>query len=502
VFKVGFIGRGRLGANVFRRLLEDPHVQVPVAITCAATAEVEDTSIEIETLAQKHGVPYFETNNINKPEWPNLLRSYELDLVVAMLWLHTINDAVISTARLGFINSHGGHLPKYRGNACANWAILNGEPHIGTSVHLMTPGSLDDGPVLCQEIVPIDANTYVGELIGELEGRGERLVIDAVEALRTGTAKPARQDPDHASYCYPRLPRDGEIDWNEKAVAVHALVRAAGRPYPGAYCWFQDHRAGGIIRKMTIWRARVEKHGLPEYYAVPGHLLRLESGAKYAVACGDASLLVLEEIAIDGESADAGGYFRTVRQRLGLDVASVTAENSRRLAEMESLGHTASRFVSNHGPALEEMQSDVSSVVDAALTKIPAAIAASPNQLRNWSFQKRWFDWEQRERWFGVQIYRSLCVTKSTGEQFAIGFWRFSNEAGKIERRLYAALDEKFAASAGESLARTFQTVVGAPVVAAHTSTGEVRGLYADVAWPNDQLAQAIADLAQACVSA
>src|SRR5688572_22033548 len=187
MFRVGFLGRGRLGLAVLEGLLANPQIEVPVIVSCGATPEVEDTTDRLRALAAEHGIDYFHTDRINRPEHEARLAGHGLDLAVAMLWLHTIDEAIIRTARLGFLNCHGGHLPKYRGNACANWAILNGESSIGTSVHLMTPGQLDNGPVIAQDRVEIGPESTIGEIISALELKGRRLVLEAVEAFRTGT---------------------------------------------------------------------------------------------------------------------------------------------------------------------------------------------------------------------------------------------------------------------------------------------------------------------------
>ena len=479
MFTVGFLGRARLGLDVLEGLLANPHVRVPVIVCCGATPEVEDTSGRMRALAAERGIDYFETNRINKPEWRDRLAGYDLDLAVAMLWLHTIDDSIIATARLGFINCHGGHLPKYRGNACANWAILNGEPYIGTSAHLMAPGVLDNGPVILQDGVAIGDDSYIGDLIGELEEKGRRLVLASVEAFRTGTTQPIPQDEEQASYCYPRIPRDGEIDWGADAEIVRRLVRAAGRPYPGAYSWFMDHRAKGRIRKLTIWRGHVERHPLNEYYAVPGHVIRLDGGAKWGIVCGDRRLLILDEIEIDGVATEARTFFKTVRQRMGLDHGLLAAETTRRLDALESLAGTAARFAAGQGEQLEAIGRETAEAVDRAAARLAGRVAVAVNPLRDYSFRKRWYEWERTERWFGIQVYRSLRLTEVDGEPFAAGYWRISNPAGEVERRLYLTVRADQAAVYGARAEAAFRAVFPRPDHVLRTPAGDVQGLYA-----------------------
>src|SRR5947207_4018340 len=134
-FRVAFLGRGNLGHKVLSNLVEDTNIDVPVVFTCRGDAEVGADERRFETIAKEREVPFFKTHNINRSEWVEVLAEIKPDLAVAMLWINTIGQDVIRTSRLGFLNCHGGLLPRYRGNACLNWAILNGEKEIGVTVH-------------------------------------------------------------------------------------------------------------------------------------------------------------------------------------------------------------------------------------------------------------------------------------------------------------------------------------------------------------------------------
>ena len=320
-YRVGFLGRGSLGYQVLSDLLRDPNVHVPVIFTCAHSPEVGESEASFKRAAAEKNIPFYATNNINKQEWIDILRDGELDLAVAMLWVNTISAPVIETAKAGFLNLHGGKLPKYRGNACSTWAILNGESEIGVTAHLMEPGRLDSGPMVLQELIPVAPDALVSELIDEVNRRGARMVIDAVRLLRLGRARPVEQNEDQALRCYPRLPRDGEIDWNKSANSILTLIRAAGRPYPGAFSFFPDVFDKGRIKKLTIWGARVTEHPT-DFCAVPGHIL-LDLDEEVAVACGDGKLLILEEIQIDGVAFEPREALRSARQRLGIDTETL-----------------------------------------------------------------------------------------------------------------------------------------------------------------------------------
>ena len=321
-FRVAFFGRGELGYRVLSQLLDTPTLTVSVIITCSHTTEVGQGEINFKGIAQKYNIPFYKTNNINKSAWIKILNDCQIDLAVALLWVNTIQAEVIQTSRHGFLNLHGGLLPKYRGNPCQTWAILNGEPYTGVTVHLMEPGKLDSGDIILQEKIPISEKSTVKELIDTISDRGVHLMLKAVELVRTGQANPQSQDESLALYCYPRLPRDGEIDWTKPSQEILTLIRAAGKPYSGAYSYFADMRDNNKIKKLTIWNAALEENTI-NFCAVPGHLIKVDNGLKRAIVCGDKKLLVLLDIDIDGNLVNPHDFFHTVRQRFGLDTGTL-----------------------------------------------------------------------------------------------------------------------------------------------------------------------------------
>jgi methionyl-tRNA formyltransferase len=442
-FRVAFLGRGELGARVLEALLTNTQIEVPVVFTCRSSPEVGFDESHFERIAEQNGIPFFQSNNINKPEWISLLSRFKPDLAVAMLWVNTIGDEVIRTSRLGFLNCHGGMLPRYRGNACSNWAILNGEKEVGLTIHLMEPGKLDSGPIVIQDKIPISDTTTIRELTDTFTERGAELVIEAVELMRTGTAELRPQDESRSLYCYPRLPRDGEIDWNKSAADVLTLIRAAGDPYPGAYSYFADVRDHRRLKKLVIDKASIETHP-GDFCAVPGHLLKLAAGSRRAVVCGDMKLLVLERVRVDGASVDPAEFFRSVRQRLGLDTEILLAEVKRHANDDPHA--VADQFLRGNYVYVENLCQSVDSVVEPVAEQLQRQFACVElNPLKNYSFQKRFYDWEQRERWFGIQIYRSLRFTRPAGEPLALGYWLFSEDGQGLRQRIFISIKSDYA---------------------------------------------------------
>jgi methionyl-tRNA formyltransferase len=320
--------------RVLRDLLAHPDVDVAVVLTCRPSPEVGAGEEDFASIAAAHGLPMRRVDDLNRPDEIAFLRDADVDLGVSISWLHVLADEVVQSTRHGILNIHGGMLPAYRGNACGNWAILNGESRMGVTVHLMAGGQLDNGPIVRQSELPIGPETTIGEIMSSAEEMGVGMVMAAVEDFAAGTAAPRPQDDREASYCYPRLARDGQVDWSAPAQDVERLVRATGRPYPGAYSWYADVRDGERVKRLTIWRAEVTDSPLPTFHAVPGHVIKLD-GDRRAVACGDGRLLALLDVEVDGVPVTPREAFRTVRQRLGLDVQGYVAQLTERLERLE-----------------------------------------------------------------------------------------------------------------------------------------------------------------------
>ncbi|MGZ8733787.1 MAG: methionyl-tRNA formyltransferase [Acidimicrobiia bacterium] len=134
-----------------------------------------------------------------------------------------------------FVNVHYAPLPRYRGRATVNWAIVNGEPEAAISVHRLVSG-LDAGGILVQETVAIGPTTTVTELYDALNAIQERVLADAVARAIAGDPG-QEQDEARASYSCTRVPADGEIDWSAPTMEIDRLVRALTAPFPGAFTW-------------------------------------------------------------------------------------------------------------------------------------------------------------------------------------------------------------------------------------------------------------------------
>jgi len=243
------------------------------------------------------------------------------DCVVVSSFHRILPDTLL--AKCPFLNVHYAMLPRYRGRANVNWAILNGERSTGISIHEIAPG-LDAGNILYQAEVPIGPDDDVTTLYERLNALQGGALAEAVERLLSGD-RGDLQDESQATYGCTRLPDDGEIDWTASTAAVHALVRSLTPPFPGAFTYFEG-------RRLTVWRANVVADP-PRYVGrVPGRVVNVSrAGGWVDVLTGDGVLRLLEVQIDGGERTVAANVIRSVKATLGLR----TADLLRRIEQLE-----------------------------------------------------------------------------------------------------------------------------------------------------------------------
>lgn len=290
--RIAVLGRTRWLVDAADALRAEGHEIVAVA-TARAEPFYRCGPEDFSALAARCGADDLGVVSLSDPAVRDRLRRSGADVAVSINWPVIVGAETIGVFPHGVVNAHCGDLPRYRGNACPNWAILNGEARIGLCAHMMEPGELDSGAILLRDYFPVTEETYIGDVYGWLDRRIPSILAEAISGLARGEITPVPQptDPSLALRCYPRRPEDGRIDWSRPVEAVHRLVRASSRPFAGAFAHLEDGR------RATIWRATPYCHPVP-FCAVPGQVL-LRHRDDPVVACGDGALL-LQEIEIEG----------------------------------------------------------------------------------------------------------------------------------------------------------------------------------------------------------
>lgn len=203
----------------------------------------------VKELALKENIEVYEPGKARDPEFIGKLASLAPDLIVVIAYGKILPASILSIPKKGCVNVHASLLPKYRGAAPINWAIINGETVTGVSTMLMDEG-MDTGAVLKTEEVGIGPEDTAEDLAKKLSNAGAGLLIKTIEGLSEGRLKPAAQDDSQASYAPILKKEDGRIDWKKDSRSVKNLVRGV-YPWPGAYTTLNGrlikiHRGGAL----------------------------------------------------------------------------------------------------------------------------------------------------------------------------------------------------------------------------------------------------------------
>jgi len=278
------LGTGPFAVPTLEALAASPH---EVALVVARPPRGRDAQASpLQRAGELLGLTTWMPESVNLPDSQTRLALLNADLLVVCDYGEILRPATLATARHGGINLHGSLLPKYRGAAPVQWAILSGESETGNSVIQMTPG-LDAGPCLAQERTTIDPDEDAAALEARLAVLGAKLVIRVVDELAAGAAQPIEQDPSQASKA-PRLTKEhGTIDWSRSALEIKNLVRAV-RPWPRAFTYW--HRADGAPVRLSIDRVQLATVG--ELAAATGEVMSVSSCL--LVSTGDGVLEILE----------------------------------------------------------------------------------------------------------------------------------------------------------------------------------------------------------------
>ena len=200
----------------------------------------------VRAIAAKHDIPVRTPKKLDEAELA-ALRAADPELILSLYYRAMIPKDVLEMPRLGAYNIHGALLPKYRGRACVNWAVLNGETETGATLHVMTEFA-DRGDIIAQKAVPILFEDTAHDVFMKVARAGRDILMESLPALETGTVARVPQDESKATKFGRRRPEDGEIDWNKSAVQIYNLIRAVTHPFPGAFT-----RVGDV--KTFIWKA-------------------------------------------------------------------------------------------------------------------------------------------------------------------------------------------------------------------------------------------------------
>lgn len=313
MMKVVIIGRTKMLYGT-ALMLKEHGCELVGVITAKAAPEYDYREGDFERLATSLDIPYFFTTSLENPKIVEFLEKVKADIGVSVNWVGLVRETTISRFKHGILNAHLGDIPRFRGNACSNWAIINGEKEIVLSIHLMEGGQLDCGRVLVQDRMSIGDDTYIGDVhrwANEMIPCSFVNAIDLIKKDPNSMLKYADPCAAESFRCYPRCPGDGLIDWKHQAIEIHRLIRASSEPFAGAFTFHQ-------VKRLTIWRASlINDH--EKYCAVPGQVCSIDKTNGTVTVITGLGKLMLNEVSFEEPTHIVpAAIIRSTRTRLGI----------------------------------------------------------------------------------------------------------------------------------------------------------------------------------------
>jgi methionyl-tRNA formyltransferase len=254
--------------------------------------------VDLRPVCERHGVALHEITNINEPPARAILKAASPDVVFVIGWHQIVQPATLALARIGMVGAHASVLPKNRGSAPINWALIRGESESGNTLFWLNEG-VDAGDVIDQVRYPITPYDTCATLYARVASANREMLRRLVPRLLAGEVprQPQPEARDESPVLPRRRPADGGLDWAQPVRDVYNFIRALTRPYPGAFSAIEGKR-------WRVWHAALA-HCAGARVA-PGTVLGpvvspVDEACGQLVACADGSLVILELEAEDGE---------------------------------------------------------------------------------------------------------------------------------------------------------------------------------------------------------
>ena len=281
--KVIFMGTPDFSVGTLEALIEAGH-EIVLAVTQPDKPKGRGKAMQfppVKEAALAHGIEVYQPARVREPECVEYLRGFQADIIVVVAFGQILPKEILEMPEYGCVNVHASLLPKYRGAAPIQWAVINGEKISGVTTMRMDEG-LDTGDMILREEVVLDENETGGSLFDRLSDVGASLCVKTLQAFADGTATFTKQNHEEATLTKTIKKQFGLIDWKKPAKELECLIRGLN-PWPSAYTTFHG-------KTFKIWSAEVAADEKP---ADPGTVVDVTKDAMW-VQTGEGTLKLLE----------------------------------------------------------------------------------------------------------------------------------------------------------------------------------------------------------------
>ena len=284
--KVAIIGRSEILYEAAELLLKENY-KIPLIISSREAPEYTKKAKDFENLAKRIKADYYYISRIDGKKIKEKIKKSNCEIALSMNYSNIISQEIIELFPLGILNAHAGDLPRYKGNACQAWAILNGEKKIAVCIHAMIGGEIDSGSIIDRKYLRINHNTKVTECWEWLRKKIPTMFLISSKKLKKNPnyfLQKQSKKPKDSLRCYPRVPKDGKIDWNKSNIDVLRLINCSNKPYSGAYTFFNK-------KKLIIWDAEIIDDS-ENYLSEVGQVANIEKDGGVIVITGKGKLKI------------------------------------------------------------------------------------------------------------------------------------------------------------------------------------------------------------------
>jgi methionyl-tRNA formyltransferase len=205
--------------------------------------------VDLARLACAAQIPVMKRRNVNDPEAIDWIRNKAPDVLLVVGWTQLLKPQLLAIPKIAALGFHASLLPKYRGRAPVNWAIINGESETGNTMIVLEPGA-DEGDIVSQRRIPITFEDDCATIYQKVSDSECEMLDEVLPLIQQGRMPRLKQEPSQATVMPKRRPEDGLIDWTWTSRRIYDWVRALTQPYPGAFTYLSG-------RKITIWKASI-----------------------------------------------------------------------------------------------------------------------------------------------------------------------------------------------------------------------------------------------------
>ena len=253
--------------------------EIPLVVTVADDPGETQWFGSVAAVAAAYGLPVMTPDDANTPEIESAVKAAGPEFLFSFYYRSMLKTPLLNAARRGALNMHGSLLPKYRGRAPVNWAILRGEQETGATLHYMVDKA-DAGDIVDQLAVPILGDDDAAEVFKKVTVAAEIVLARSLPLLVNGKERRSKQQIQPGQYFGRRRPEDGRIDWLRPAQEIHNLVRAVAPPFPGAFAQVDGQHWS--IHRTRLVETRISPSQRPRLFGAEGRCY---------VACLDGGVL-------------------------------------------------------------------------------------------------------------------------------------------------------------------------------------------------------------------